>query len=433
MLILSVVVIMPIYWGTRPNDPNWDLVARVTKTVDCHWKRGGIRPTTGNFLTSSQKLELELGLAELEFASGAKVILQGPAEFVVMGDNLSALSEGQLFARVPKGAEGFTVKTPDMDVIDLGTEFGVTVEKNAVTNVHVFKGEVEINLHKNANQTKPRRTSPSQATKRPYTKIAILPEKLRLKKGEAIQYDKTANDLIFVPADIKHFVRRLHRSDGVTINTEMRLRNLSFEKPDIQDIPEYQPEHGLLRFRPIYGWKASDRSQTKPGVVNYQVAPHRLANGQQIGPAASDGHQVVSLLLGASSSTGTSAPGNPRSSWLYQPLGLVTSVDVGKTMRLTVDAAPRAAVGEASHVPGTITVGFTLNATPEQPGDLVGHPDTFRQQGPVNRLQPLQAEILITKKMICHNLSILLKVDDDGSSQQIDSYYFDNVRISVKE
>ena len=46
---------------------------------------------------------------------------------------------------VPPAARGFTIKTSDMDVIDLGTEFGLEVGSGGKAKVHVFDGKVKLN------------------------------------------------------------------------------------------------------------------------------------------------------------------------------------------------------------------------------------------------------------------------------------------------
>jgi hypothetical protein len=47
---------------------------------------------------------------------------------------------------VSKGAEGFTVKTNDLKIVDLGTEFGVIAKEGGHHEIHVFEGKVEVSL-----------------------------------------------------------------------------------------------------------------------------------------------------------------------------------------------------------------------------------------------------------------------------------------------
>jgi hypothetical protein len=91
----------------------------------------------------AQRLQLDSGLLELRFTSGATVILEGPADFEVVGAMRCVLHCGAVVARVPEQARGFTVDGPRGRLVDLGTEFGVRVGKSGDTEVHVLKGRVE--------------------------------------------------------------------------------------------------------------------------------------------------------------------------------------------------------------------------------------------------------------------------------------------------
>ncbi|MCP4781955.1 MAG: FecR domain-containing protein [Fuerstiella sp.] len=92
------------------------------------------------------KLNLEVGLARLDFRNGATVTLQGPAELEILSTDRTILSSGILTASIPESAVGFEVVTPAMDVVDLGTAFGVSVGTDGETDVCVFEGEVEVSL-----------------------------------------------------------------------------------------------------------------------------------------------------------------------------------------------------------------------------------------------------------------------------------------------
>ena len=88
-------------------------------------------------------LRLERGLAEIEFDQGARVILQGPAGLELISASAGLLHYGMLTARVPPQARGFTILSPGGKFVDLGTEFGLSVNDGGTTTLRVFKGEVE--------------------------------------------------------------------------------------------------------------------------------------------------------------------------------------------------------------------------------------------------------------------------------------------------
>jgi len=56
------------------------------------------------------------------------------------------LQRGTLTARVQPGGEGFTVRTPDAEVIDLGTEFSVRYHSQQGTDVSVRRGRARASL-----------------------------------------------------------------------------------------------------------------------------------------------------------------------------------------------------------------------------------------------------------------------------------------------
>ncbi|MGC3988491.1 MAG: FecR domain-containing protein [Chthoniobacteraceae bacterium] len=89
-------------------------------------------------------LELKSGALEIEFARGARVVLEGPAEFELLSANSGALRRGKLVATVPPPAHGFMVQTPGFSVTDYGTQFGCNVSQSAPAEVHVFQGTVGV-------------------------------------------------------------------------------------------------------------------------------------------------------------------------------------------------------------------------------------------------------------------------------------------------
>ena len=120
-------------------------IARMVQLVKAKWGEDGIELKKGTRL-SEGTIRLESGLAKLRFSSGARVTLEGPAEFEIIDDDLTRLISGRLSAKIPKSAIGFKVDTPTARVLDLGTAFGVDVDEDGATEVAVFEGEVEVEL-----------------------------------------------------------------------------------------------------------------------------------------------------------------------------------------------------------------------------------------------------------------------------------------------
>jgi len=88
------------------------------------------------------RLQLDAGSIELVTRSTVAITLLGPADLELVDANRCRLHRGRIVATVPGAAHGFTVETPTHEVVDLGTRFGVSVDDDRRTEVHVFEGRV---------------------------------------------------------------------------------------------------------------------------------------------------------------------------------------------------------------------------------------------------------------------------------------------------
>ena len=168
-------------------------VARIMGMHQAVWGDADGDLATGVFLTSGRKVALEKGLAELEFLDGTRVILQGPATFQVGLTTNGFLNRGTLTATVPPAARGFTINTPMARIVDLGTEFGVSVLSDGTAETHVFKGQVEIETR--------------------HTTANASPSKMKLTKGQAAKISRPqagqAPRILAMASASNRFVRRL--------------------------------------------------------------------------------------------------------------------------------------------------------------------------------------------------------------------------------
>jgi hypothetical protein len=116
-------------------------VAMLNRVVNAQWTAADPQPHLGASLEPGT-LRLESGLAQIVFYNGARVVLEGPAEFQLVSSSKALCRGGKLTAEVPPQARGFQIVAPRMDVTDLGTAFGLNVT-GARTELHVFRGNVE--------------------------------------------------------------------------------------------------------------------------------------------------------------------------------------------------------------------------------------------------------------------------------------------------
>ncbi len=141
-------------WAPRPTPPAIEHVrskvespepsaAVLTRLVDARWEPPSVPIDEGAALAPGH-LRLRSGLVQLEFLSGAAVILEGPCDFELLSPDRAVCHRGKVRAHVPPAASGFTIATPDVEAIDLGTEFVVNVDERGEGKVQVVEGVVRV-------------------------------------------------------------------------------------------------------------------------------------------------------------------------------------------------------------------------------------------------------------------------------------------------
>ncbi len=160
--------------------------ARIERGEDVVWSGNTVNRIREDGWLSTGLLKLESGSLLIAFNSGATALVEGPAELSIESGNRLFLRVGRLTAEVPPAASGFTVNTPRLNAIDIGTRFGVTVEGNGDSELHVMEGEVEVS-----------RTSGNSVT-------------TLVREGVALRADsRTRNELKPVPYAGDHFKLQL--------------------------------------------------------------------------------------------------------------------------------------------------------------------------------------------------------------------------------
>ena len=89
--------------------------------------------------------ELTQGTIHLRFANGADLVIDGPARFELIDVLRTRLDYGSLRAIVPPTATGFTIVTHSAAFEDVGTEFGLQVDRETSReSLLVFDGQVNV-------------------------------------------------------------------------------------------------------------------------------------------------------------------------------------------------------------------------------------------------------------------------------------------------
>ncbi|MGJ8642709.1 MAG: LamG-like jellyroll fold domain-containing protein [Luteolibacter sp.] len=95
-------------------------------------------------LTEGSRMVLEQGTVELTLPTGVRAIVKAPAEIEYTSEDLIRLDSGTGWFQVPSGASGFQVRTGELLVTDLGTEFGIISSLGSPDEAHLLKGKISV-------------------------------------------------------------------------------------------------------------------------------------------------------------------------------------------------------------------------------------------------------------------------------------------------
>ncbi|MEM6505265.1 MAG: LamG-like jellyroll fold domain-containing protein [Planctomycetota bacterium] len=158
-MVLSIVLLtggeeiletatLPDFTPVNPSQNLNRVVATVTDQVNAQWITANGQGALPDrmLLAVNQRLTLVEGFAEITTNRGAKVLVQAPASFETTdSDNAIRLHRGKLVGICEtSGSKGFVVYAPGVDVVDLGTRFGVEADATKGTSVLVMEGSVRV-------------------------------------------------------------------------------------------------------------------------------------------------------------------------------------------------------------------------------------------------------------------------------------------------
>jgi hypothetical protein len=121
-------------------------IATVILLDDVRWDEGGGEPLREGDVVASGRLRFRQGRLTLAFFHGVSLTVEGPADLELLAADRVFFHRGKLRARVPHGAEGFTVLAAGYEVVDLGTEFGLNLEPGGKSRLMVFEGEAAVSV-----------------------------------------------------------------------------------------------------------------------------------------------------------------------------------------------------------------------------------------------------------------------------------------------
>lgn len=198
---------------SETNIPKSDHIALLTQAVGVEWDTPRNLQTGAGL--SAGWLKLKQGTIQVELISGASVLIEGPAAIELISPLKAFCQYGKVRASVPEQVQGFTIETSRLNVVDLGTEFTLSLDPTGSGHVQVIDGMVE--LH-----------SPDQRTTRS--------EIQSLTTGEGVQFDQRGT------------INRLTDAILPLINPE-QLSHLA-EQQQQQQFTRWQDQNAALKTDP---------------------------------------------------------------------------------------------------------------------------------------------------------------------------------------
>ncbi len=185
--------------------------AIIVKRVDALLTRDDQLWNAGELSTG--RYELKRGLMNLRFGGNVLVYVEAPARFDAVTDSRVVLHAGRLSAKVPPEGVGFTVETPEAEVVDFGTEFSVDVESGA-SEVHVFDGLVRV---------QPRSLAEKES------------KAVDLKTSQAVRIAESATTPVDIPIARDRFIRDFDERKGQYPRLVRKKQPLAYYRMPIRD------------------------------------------------------------------------------------------------------------------------------------------------------------------------------------------------------
>lgn len=153
LAVCVLLLLVPFFWAdaqksadtvaAKDADTAVPYLATLRDATDAVWNNGDVAIDVGGRIQLGT-LRLDAGEAEVVFDSGAKLRIAGPAQLKLESPLVAYLEIGKVAAHMPPSAVGFELRTPTSKLVDQGTEFGVLVQDEGSTQVHVFRGQVDV-------------------------------------------------------------------------------------------------------------------------------------------------------------------------------------------------------------------------------------------------------------------------------------------------
>jgi len=150
-IVASMIVALGIQWWHWSSGPL--SVATLESSENAAWVSE--LPTTQGSELAPGLLSLKTGVATVRFHSGAKVVVEAPAQLQLISPMRGRLLSGAAVIDVPEPAIGFVIETPGGYAVDYGTRFAVRVDQEEKqSNFEIIEGEIAVHHAKSGDEVR---------------------------------------------------------------------------------------------------------------------------------------------------------------------------------------------------------------------------------------------------------------------------------------
>ncbi|MBK1832128.1 hypothetical protein JIN77_15430 [Verrucomicrobiaceae bacterium R5-34] len=139
--VMALCATAIFFWNLPSLSTEQTTIATLMHSDGVHWH--GERLTDGAVVQAGDSVQFDSGLLELELAGRGTLVVEGPAHVDFPAADRAVLHRGSLVMRATEKGHGYRVETSQGSVVDLGTEFAVSVSDDDVVETHVIDGSVE--------------------------------------------------------------------------------------------------------------------------------------------------------------------------------------------------------------------------------------------------------------------------------------------------
>ena len=269
--LLNTAAMVLLFLFLRFSPPGGIEVATLTDSLNVKWVDvKGFMQNGTRLPIAKTPLFFSGGLAELIFDNNTKVVIEGPAEFLILAEDRIGLNYGKVYVTVPKDAIGFSVYAKHTKIIDLGTEFGVAVNTNGDTSLHVIKGKTALLVDEDSKRVS-----------------------MEVPQGIAKKVEAATAAIIDIPCDAQFYVRNFNSASGTVWRGQPNL--------SLADIVGGGNGLGTgkidMGIDPISGKLSKDLRETRKSANDYHPVPSNpyidgvfVPNGKTQQIVSSQGH-----------------------------------------------------------------------------------------------------------------------------------------------